>query len=150
MKGTNMDKIEIKQWTPTLLETDTFDHAILLAHQVKLCPICAAYMIDKFRDTRTVAMGTSLKEQIERAGIHYISASRDEEGNLICDVCAHAGRATFRCDLCQVVRDTDKIEEVFGDPPSYLCSVCFETVSAKTWEKACESLHERHRYDFER
>ena len=41
----------------------------------------------------------------------------------------------------------NKIQDQFGDPSEFLCSDCYETVSAKEWNNIENILIEKHIYD---
>jgi len=86
--------------------------------------------------------------QAERAGWVYQSDAEVDE-RPICHECKAAGRASFVCAMCKETRPMAQEEECFGDPAERLCTVCFETVTAKTWAEKVRALNEDHRWDFE-
>jgi len=91
----------------------------------------------------------NLKSQMERANIMFRGDVKDKDDHYICEECAKAGKSTFICDLCGEERSSELKQESFGDPPDFLCKVCYETVPAKIWEKKHDELWHEHRWDFE-
>jgi len=59
------------------------------------------------------------------------------------------GKASFVCTLCNERRTSDQVQERFGDPPEFLCKICYSSVSALKWDQKNKELNEAHRYDFE-
>lgn len=87
------------------------------------------------------------KEQLRRADWREKSVVTNANGEPLCVDCAPTAGA-FRCALCEQDRKGDP-QESFGDPPEHLCTPCYETVPAKTWDETARRLREEHRYDFE-
>jgi len=88
------------------------------------------------------------EKQMEKAGVVLESSSRIDDDR-ICIECEASGKASITCDLCDTLKPSSKKKESFGDPSSYLCTDCYETVPAKQWEEKVEELHKAHRWDFE-
>lgn len=91
----------------------------------------------------------NLKAQLERANITWYGNTKDKEGHYLCEDCSKKGLGTFLCALCGEERTSDLKEKIFGDPPEYLCKVCYESVPAKVWDKKTSELYDAHRWDFE-
>ncbi len=87
--------------------------------------------------------------QMKRASIVFSSEIKDKDGYLICEDCAKKGKATFICALCEKEKASDLKQESFGDTPEFLCKDCYNTVSAKVWDKKVKELYDSHRWDFE-
>jgi len=142
-------------FTPEIIgETKDVDReTITLATMVvylKPCPTCAKLMI-RLSDGGPFQLfpyDLSFKSQVERAGWVYVSDAEVDEKR-ICHECKAAGRASFVCAMCKETRRMDQEEESFGEPAERLCSVCFETVTAKVWAAKVRELREDHRWDFE-
>ena len=90
----------------------------------------------------------SQESQMRRAGLVF-KTDIQVDGYLICDECVKAGKADFLCALCNTRKSTDKIQESIGDPPEHLCKDCYNTVTAKVWEKKYTELLKSHTYDYE-
>ena len=93
--------------------------------------------------------GASLRAQLERANIMFRGDTKDKDDHYICEECDKSGKSTFICALCEEERTSELKHDSWGDPPEFLCTVCYETVPAKTWEKKERKLYDSHRYDFE-
>jgi len=91
----------------------------------------------------------NLRAQMNRAFIVFQSNMKDKNNNYICEECVKEGKSTFVCALCGEKRSSDLREESFGDPPEFLCKICYETVPAKIWEEKKEELYNTHRWDFD-
>ena len=120
------------------------------------CPSCEEIMLKRysfnwsgFESIFPAQHGARLKEQLLRAGILIYSKFKNKDDQFICVDCAKAGKDTFTCYLCEEERTSDLRETQFGDPPEYLCTVCYESVPAKVWDEAEDKLRKSHRYDFE-
>jgi len=141
------------KFTPTLLlgadGKPTGYGTMLVA--VRACATCQAPMVASPRgaDPFTRGWDETFGAQLKAAGWQVASDACVADGGRICDRCKQAGLATFRCDLCGLLRSTSQVQEGFGDPAEYLCVPCFETVPAKRWAEACDALREAHKYDFE-
>lgn len=108
--------------------------------QLGRCPKCQHRMVvERHRDY-------PFNAQAKRANF-VIQSNVRVDGEYICQECKQAGRADFLCVLCGKRQPTDQIQEMFGDPPEFLCVGCYETVPAMIWEKKCEELWDAHQYD---
>ena len=137
------------KYTPTLLD----DRRGLLVVNLSKCPTCGRWMLDNSaKNTREVfptAMGDTLADQLKRADWRFTSGTTVGEDDVICEQCASEGRGSFTCQLCGQVRESSLVEERIGDPPEFLCKICYETSSAKAWNEKQDELYKAHRYDFE-
>jgi len=91
----------------------------------------------------------NLRSQLERANIVFRGDVKDKHDHYICEECDKAGKSTFICALCEEERSSELKQERFGDPPEFMCKVCYETAPAKVWDKRQSELYHSHRYDFE-
>jgi hypothetical protein len=115
------------------------------------CKICKKDMVftPRYPDRTFPAwIGNNFKAQSKRGG--FMTASNIKVDNCwICEECAKSGKATFLCALCNERRPTTEVKEEAGDPPEFLCTPCFKSVTAEKWVDANEKLYNRHRFDFE-
>ncbi len=133
--------------TPTLIS----DHHGLMVVCVEKCALCHKVMVTRPEGTDPFPRfgKHDLGAQLQRAGwVERSYSSRD--GEPVCRVCADAGKADdFLCALCEERKPTTKEKEVFGDTPfEFLCTDCYESVTAKVWAEKKAALWEAHRYDF--
>jgi len=143
--------MDVAKYIPQIVD----DKYALFLVSLSVCPKCGHEMIaspdrygGRWTDMFPKYEKATLEAQAKRAGLHIKSRVR-VDGEYICTSCEQEGKADFLCELCGQRKPTDKIKESFGDPAEYLCSDCFETVTAEVWEKKAEELHEIHRWDFE-
>lgn len=130
---------------------------VTFAMYCEACAICKRLMYvdsDAYRTSMApLQLGITIREQAQRAGMVPHGSAEDARGRDICAECQAAGLARFRCWLCRQERTTDQLQERFGDPqertPDYLCTVCYQSVSAARWEQAVAELEKEHRYDYE-
>ncbi len=140
-------QIEIECYTPQIIEGG---YALMLI-QVAACPICKKIMVYIPKDSYALFPAyckIQAKAQIERAGWIYMSTIKQDDKN-ICVECVKAGKVTFFCSICEERKPTSKIQESIGWPPEYMCTDCYETKSAKEWQKHYNALEKDHRYDYE-
>lgn len=122
--------------------------------ELNKCPSCGRWMLDKSANEQgwpavwPAVHSGNIREQLERAGWVFSSDTK-KDNETICSVCASEGKGGFTCSLCNQYRTSDQEQEAFGDPLDYLCTVCYETVSAKVWHDKYNSLYDAHKYDFE-
>ena len=111
------------------------------------CEICKKGMVDKVSNVFPLYFRMNQEAQIKRAGFAF--KSKFEHNNKkICQECVDENKATFTCELCNEQKGTDKIEFSIGNPSSFLCSDCCNTVTAKVWNAKIDELEEDHKYDF--
>jgi len=148
-------KIDIAEFTPHNLKPNESGSKIYMdfALEIKKCPICGnpmMPMLSEWHGHWPVWNKLDQKAQMARAGIHKVGAWSVSKDGYICDVCAEQGLDTFTCNLCHEKRTVDLIQVQEGDPPDFLCKVCYESVPAKVWMDKLAELHNKHhRYDNE-
>ena len=64
-----------------------------------------------------------------------------------CESCKKSGAYDCQCEICCEVKPSNEMQISIGYPAEYLCKSCFETTSAKKWEKMVEQLEEDHKWD---
>jgi len=145
--------MNLEEFVPELIENEGYAKVII---QLSKCSVCNRPMIkmekkdtQRMRNLFPYYWKTNLDSQLKRAGIQYEGTSKDTRDNYVCEECSKAGKGSFTCALCGEERSTDLKEESFGDPPEYLCKVCYESVSASVWSKKTDELYKSHRWDFE-
>ncbi len=120
--------------------------------RVEECPSCKKNMMyrdkDRWYGVFPMQDNNCQDAQMKSKGVVYISDS-EINNELICIECEEAGKATFTCTICHQVKNSRKLEESFGDRGSYLCSDCYSTIPAKSWDDTVDILNEKHKYDFE-
>ena len=126
----------------------------IMAVNLSACPTCSRRMVWRpsvayHVHTFPQYIGDNFDAQAKHAGWAVASSQKNELGRPICEECAKEGKSSFLCALCNEIKPSTKEKLSFGDPPEFLCSDCFSTVTAEKWDKAEEELMERHRYDFE-
>ena len=148
-------KVKIENYVPEIVESNSNLYAKLVVPLTR-CPTCDCLMLYRysyqwsgFESIFPKWVQINLYEQLSKAGILIYSHFKDKDDKFICRECAKEGKNTFVCALCDEERTSDLKEESYGDSPEYLCSVCYESVSAKEWDKKNEELREAHKYDFE-
>ena len=150
-------KIKIEDFTPHNLRPDepvSKGRSIYMdfALEIRTCPICGNPMmpiLSEWHGHWPKWNRLDQKAQMKRAGIHQVGAWSVSKDAYICDECASKGLDTFTCDLCHEQRTMDLIQVQEGDPPDFLCKVCYEGVPAKIWTDKLAELDKRHRYDNE-
>lgn len=130
-------------------EKDGEIHATFLLHLAR-CPSCRVPMMPNFSDHAPFRNWyvPTIKDQMERAGWRWRSRVQNSEGHYYCADCAQSGTDLIRCVCCQMTRPASLVQESFGDPPEYLCKVCYDTAPAKVWEQLVDQLTESHQYDW--
>lgn len=132
---------------------------VTIAVGLSTCPCCKSPMIEaplKALNSVASVVGSGLKDggnsiaaQCLRGGLVVRSNSTNTENEKICENCANAGESSFICAMCKEKRASSEKEESFGDPPEFLCKVCYATKSAKDWDDIIKKLSDRHRWDFD-
>jgi hypothetical protein len=120
-----------------------------MAIEADECPLCDKIMIKKTSEHGVFPIFITMNQehQAERAGIVFKSSTQVDD-YYICQECEKSGKADFLCALCNERKSSDKVQERVGDPAEFLCKDCYEIVSAKTWEKKLDELHEEHKWDY--
>lgn len=137
-------------YTPQKIDETTISFAVSL----KTCYKCQRRMVSKppgqyfEKNTFPNCSENNFENQAKRAGLVFQSNIKVDD-NYICEECKQSGSADFLCAICKKRKPFPKEKFSFGDPPEFLCSDCYETVSAKTWDSEVEELSDKHKYDFE-
>lgn len=144
-----------KPFVPQIIKPFADDRIVYLAMliEAEICPICQKIMTRAGKSffnggNFPNAMSYNFDTQIKNAGVVVMSKIQVDD-HCICIECANAGKADFLCALCNIRRPTDQVQESFGEPPEYLCKICYETVPAKQWDMKTSELYSQHQYDFE-
>ncbi|HEX9986926.1 MAG TPA: hypothetical protein VGE45_00400 [Chloroflexia bacterium] len=141
--GKLIDQIGSGTFEPKVVELINGLTFVVVSLRVNKCPTCGKLMIfiGNWSDSH-------LLRQLTQAGIMKETLWTYRNRN-ICEECFAAGKAGFKCFLCEKDRTSDEEKESWGDPPEYLCTMCFETGTAKAWAEAQKKLYERHKHDHE-
>jgi hypothetical protein len=114
--------------------------------KLTVCPECERPMIDlswgSFDAFPLLPRGYSIWEQCHTYGWCVRSQVRNIKGEPICNECEQDGKGAFVCAMCHKEKPSTKIQRQFGDGDRkiYLCSDCFETVSAVAWHEICQRI----------
>jgi len=122
------------------------DYLAYFVEAVRPCAACNTFMYDGFPKYNKM----TLEKQLERAGWRRksgVTSGIHNNGDL-CQACADAGIAKFKCELCGESRPYSEEKERVGDPPDFLCKACFETVTAKEWDDKVNELELSHQWDY--
>lgn len=146
-----MSLIDVETFVPKVIHNG---YAIMLV-RVMECATCGKLMVNKPKSREDLEqnifpayISVSFENQLKRANwVQQSSAKVD--GRYVCMECVVAGRVEFLCALCKDRKSSDKEQASFGDPPEFLCSDCFTTVTAQIWDQKVDELEKRHRWDFE-
>lgn len=155
MTQENHEKIKVGAYIPEIV-TDGVDLYGKLLVSLTQCPSCNRIMLKRysyqwsgFESIFPKWLQIQLREQLSKADILIYSQFKNRNDKFICIECAKDGKNTFTCDLCGEERTSDLKETSYGEPPDYLCKVCYESVPAKEWDQRNEKLLQAHKYDFE-
>ena len=150
--------IERNLYTPEIVNVG-HDNLALIGIQVDQCPICKKQMIKtdikqlvKLQSNWGGALkdaGNTIEAQCKRADLMIKSCYNSKYNEPICKECESSGKRTFICCHCKTERRSHLIQEIYGDPPDYLCKICYETIPAKTWNDLDKQLTAEHQYDWE-
>jgi len=122
----------MNHYVPDIIE-DRYARFLLALEK---CPTCHQYMVvrpHKAKDTFPRYYKLTFDGQAKAADL-VIQSDSQANNKYICEDCAKAGKAYFVCALCEKEKSSDKIQGRIGDPPEYLCTDCYKTVSAQEWE----------------
>jgi RecJ-like exonuclease len=111
-----------------------------------VCPTCGRQMMKKDKCSMFPLMNGQEKQMREK-GVVYKSQSM-VENEYICEVCEGEGKAVFTCFICNTLKKSDKIQLKIGDPPEFLCTDCYSSITADLWDRAVQALKEIHKYDY--
>ncbi len=138
----------METYTPQVIDEQTISVAI----KYSKCPICQKNMVSGLRNQyggHPFPVGQNkLGSQIERIGFVFSSDTTDKNNEVICVECSQAGLSSFVCFLCKEERTSNECKDTYGEPPEYLCHRCHETVTAKVYDQARDTLYAKHKYDF--
>jgi ssDNA-binding Zn-finger/Zn-ribbon topoisomerase 1 len=143
--------MKLSDYTPKIINSDNSSSVYVeMLVESKKCPLCSKQMV--MRDSRygifPIWMQINQDAQVKRGGLVYFSRI-EVDGNLICQECSDAGRASFKCELCHQRHNTSEIQERIGRYlADYLCKLCYSTVSAQKWAEKIKELEEEHKYDY--
>jgi hypothetical protein len=145
---------KVEDFTPTRYPDEPNSVYYLFLMQVRKCQTCGRpimpYVAEHERSfvfPRYVRIDQ--EAQMKRAGIQPVGTWSVERDAYLCEECTKAGKDTFTCALCDQERTSDLEQFRYGDPPDFLCTPCYESVSASKWEAEIERIEEAHRYDYE-
>ncbi|MFX1450668.1 MAG: hypothetical protein ACFFCM_07500 [Promethearchaeota archaeon] len=141
--------MEIKNFIPKIHKNGGNIYIEMLIEGEK-CKICGKTMIKNshIRPLFPNWMEINQEAQMKKSGLVFWSDTLVDD-EYICVECEKAGKADFLCQLCKKRKPSNKVKESFGSPAEFLCTDCFETKTAKEWDKITDKLNEEHRYDFE-
>ena len=139
----------ISTHVPELVESYSAWYAKMFVrvHKCRACERPMVYPPGERDKTFPSHYSASFGAQIRRAGF-VVASSAKVDDSVICVECKEEGKASFVCALCGERRKSDLIEDYFGDPPEFLCAVCYETVPAKTYDEKKAELRDGHRWDY--
>lgn len=137
--------MEVTDFIPERIHTKYFTFLV----EITKCYICKRNMIERLKKPERVFphwFKINFDAQVQKANL-VIQSNVVVDDHYICKECVRAGKADFLCALCKTRKPANKIEDSFGDPPEFLCTDCFNTVTAVVWHKMTENLYENHKYD---
>jgi hypothetical protein len=127
-------------------------HYGLLLVELQRCSVCGRQMLH--RDAKRAQkifplyLALTLKAQLNRANWRLASGITDKNNDVICESCAAENLGSFVCVLCGIERPSEAVQQSIGDPPDYLCKICYDSVTARAWERKIDELEKDHRYDY--
>ncbi len=141
-------------YTPKII--DEKNHYAEMLVEFHVCPICLKYMMPRIEGSYSVwgknifpnYWAINYESQLKNAGWVFQS-DIEVDDKYICIECVQSDKADFLCALCNQRKPTSKARESFGDPPEYLCTDCYETVTVSAWEEKQSELGAAHRWDYE-
>lgn len=137
---------ELEKYVPEVVDDS---HAKMIVRLSK-CKTCGHFMVAKPGRTHTFPQYHALQfeAQAKRAGFKIQSHVKVDD-NYICFYCLVNDQAKFLCSLCRQRKASSKEQYHYGDPAEFLCTDCYDTVSAKVWEEAVKQIEHDHQYDFQ-
>lgn len=142
----------MSEFTPQIIQEDEHSAQISLRVRVRKCPICNKLMFPDKEGHNNRAWNEllwySADKHQQMKSLRMVSTGEYvpmlEE--YICEECTQAGRATFICKLCNHERAINLVQHSWiGDA---LCTVCYESMSAKIWNEKYQELESAHRWDY--
>jgi hypothetical protein len=142
----------LDDFIPTIIAETDDDHVyVTIAVRVKRCATCGRPMIPAADRMPLYGAGfpqMTPEEQARRAGWPELTLyAANFDGRLICDPCAKAGHARFKCSLCHQIRPAEDVKARFGVRAEYLCKPCYQTVPAAQWDAKTDELAHKYRHD---
>lgn len=141
----------MEHFKPEILEDDKSAALVTFVLRVPHCPICARLMqnlksksyaqVDLFPHYHKIDQAAQM-QAAEIVNVGQLIPGTDKHA---CEVCTKEGRVTFTCVLCNTPRTSDLLHEDYYEEP--LCTVCWETRSAKEWAAKQAEIREAHSYD---
>ena len=137
----------MENYTPKLHENGRYVEILLETNE---CPCCKKRMLKELPYDSNFPHYHKINQKSQMESIGLVSKSNVMVDNTyICVECRDAGKVNFLCELCGERKASNKEKISIGYPPVFLCSDCYETVSAKVWDNKIEELNNEHQYDFE-
>ena len=87
------------------------------------------------------------KKQAEHLGVKFISP-KEFNSKKYCTECIENGKAEFTCFNCGDKMPTNMIIYSYGESPDFLCSDCFDNLTAREWKVKVDEIEENHKYDY--
>lgn len=141
------DQYNVFEYVPTVVYQDESRAYATFLVKLPFCQHCKKPMLHSVFPN----LDYFVKEQIKRAGFEITGRqfeSHSEFGETLkhafCQTCCDAGYATFTCLFCHQERPSNQVYRAAYEEG--ICSVCFETSSAKEWEEKLSKLDEDNRY----
>lgn len=145
----------MQEYTPQKIDRN---YGVMLV-RLRSCASCAKTMISVPRSNILADdqvfptdFANDFNAQVKRAGwvkrSKHTTQTSDGWTDSICTECADIGMAKFTCSLCGNIRSTNEVQESIGEPPDYLCKVCYYSKPASEWCEKKKELWENHKYDF--
>lgn len=139
-------------YVPQVIEDDPYHALVTFVLKLDKCVACHTLVmaiVTKVYSPFPIRLDQDQRRQMQAAGIQEIGGYTYEprEGPL-CVKCTKQGLGRFKCWHCEQERPVSQQHEQFGDPPDFLCTVCYETLPAKTWDEVIKELGEVHRWDY--
>ena len=116
--------------------------------KVFICPICDRKMMTKDKGNLfPLSKDDTQIQQMKKKNVIFISNVR-KDNEYICEVCKEENKGSFKCCNCEKEQPSSKLEKSIGyDTEDFLCSDCYETIPAKTWDKIIEKLEDAHKWE---
>lgn len=135
----------MEEYKPQIIE----NYATFLV-QIYKCWTCKQLMVINEPERNSpfpLAIRFDYKTQAKAADLK-IRSKVISDGHYICTECAESGKGGFTCYLCKQYKESNKLQESFGDPADYLCTDCYDTTPAKKWDRITSKLFDLHQYDW--
>lgn len=140
-----MDRIKIENYIPDIVAVEGNNVGIGYARfllETSICPECKRVMVARPSPKEFINFDAQIK------AADFCVKSKDSIYP-ICEDCASKEKVWFTCELCVTKKGTDKIKKSIGDPPVFLCTDCFGSVTAKEWQETVDDLLDDHQWDWD-